>query len=137
LVKETLTAGFVDQYPTPWSLVSAGFWGGTVSTLRCARGGLGSPLPEGSNARTLNVWPPWERPVRASGEVQAVYGASSSEHLNVDGTWSLDVNVKVADVVGWKYAVGPVRVVSGAWVSTNSARISMSCQTWNWQIPPV
>src|SRR3954466_10656116 len=134
----TLTAGFVDQVPTVWSgLVSVGFWGATVSTLHCASAGLGSPLPEGSNARALKTWLPSERPERVISEVQAVYRASSSEHLNVDGTWSLDANVKVADVVGWKYPVGPVSVVSGPCVSTNSARSSRSSQSQKWQKNPL
>ena len=91
--------------------------GAVVSTVQVRLAGVGSVLPAGSVARTVNVWEPSANPVYVLGEVQAVSDPPSSVQPNVEPVWlALKANVAVSEVA---VPVGPASmVVSGAVLST-------------------
>src|SRR5436309_481453 len=91
------------------------------STVQVRDAGLGSVLPAGSVALTVNVWLPSARPVYVLGEVQAATLPPSSVQPNVEPV-SLELNPKVA-VSEVAVPDGPASiVVSGGPVSTVTVR---------------
>ncbi len=96
--------------------------GATVSTVHVREAGDGSSLPATSRALTVNVCGPRPRPVYVFGEPHATWAPSSEQMNDPD---SLEMNPDCAEVVATVPLGPPVKLVSGAALSTVHCHVEM------------
>ncbi len=121
----------------PLSIVGVG--GATVSTVQLCEAAAES-LPAASLAWIRNVWSPWSRLVRSTGETHASYSPPSSLHSKSRPLSTFE-KANVASVEATR-PVGPESIVgaSGSTVSTVQVRLAGSemlpspFTEWTWKV---